>query len=259
MIADSAPKPARPTAVIKLGSTTSVVLVAARLAEPQWREYRTLNLLTPSGASQLPELLKRWDKQLTQMGALTPLVAGGEAFRRHPELVPIVTNHFSRWWNLTGVQEGRLAWIGVKAADPAADVVVDIGGGSTEMVTATQTYSMPIGAARPNAQVVWPALPRGRPVLVGGTAVVLSRVFGADTVDSDSIRDLGRHAASPAWRALVAREAGSPQRADLFWGGLQCLLQLLAVQAWTAVTISPRGLLEGLWLIASLGRRTGQR
>lgn len=244
----------RPIAVIKIGTTSTVLLVASSLKDPLVREQTVVDLMAADRVKMLTEVLERFDRLLRPWGNLKVLVAGGEALRIFPHLQNAVAHRPWPLWRLTAVEEGRLTYAAVKAADPHAEVVVDLGGGSLELITATKTYSFPWGAARPGPDpgTKWPPLPLGRAVLVGGTAVLASRLLGRQEVTAEDLK--GLILSPPGPQAL-----GDPVRARIFPQGLNILNTLVSHYRWPCLTVTSVGLTEGLWLAASLGRGAGYR
>jgi exopolyphosphatase/guanosine-5'-triphosphate,3'-diphosphate pyrophosphatase len=161
--------------------------------------------------------------------------------------------------------------------------LIDIGGGSTEVVTATRgdqpsVMALAIGAAtlagrhvtadpplpdevaamRADARSAVAALPGiGVPtaLAVGGTADNLARIAGSGTLTTDSIAwilgRLGEMTAEEAAAAFGVRVA----RARLLPAGAAILLAVLERWGSDEVEVSPAGLREGALLaVASAGR-----
>ncbi len=240
-----------PRAIVKFGSTSAILLVAEHLQHPTVYQQELIDVFSPGGPEALIKVAQSWREDLRRRG-IEALAAGGEAIRRNAGLEARLRALFPHWWHLTGEMEGRLAWIAVKAGDSLVDGVVDIGGGSTEIITADGTWSFSIGAARfTEAHVSWPPLTDiAHPAFIGGTAVSLARWAGRDRLTLREVRAMQQ--------ALLAdpqqfRE-WSPLRRRILPQGLAILAQLLEHGGWPTFTVSTRGLTEGLWLAASLGR-----
>lgn len=236
--------------IVKFGSTSTTMLVAQHLDQPLLREQRLINLFGPEGPEQALVWAGELKRRAAALGA-TPLAAGGEAVRANPDLERALQEVFPRWWHLTPESEGRLAWAAVKARHPSCDIVLDIGGGSTEIVALDQTWSLPVGAARSPEVVTWPELSRyERPVFIGGSAVSVSMWTGRGRCSPGDVENLRQSLLiNPeqftSWDTL--RRAILPQ-------GLALMASLVERGRWPTFEISGRGLTEGLWLAASLGR-----
>lgn len=240
----------RAVAVIKLGSTSSRLVVASRLTRPLADEYQMLSLMAADAEETLNLLLADWHQRLARW-QVSPLVAGGEALRRRPHLIRVIQRYFSRVWWLDGPTEGRLAWMGVVSANPSAGVVIDVGGGSTEVVTSRASWSFPVGAATLPQSVVWPEIRVAHPVFVGGTARVLGEWCGGSRFTREDVHRLSDVAEG------VEKVPGlslDPGRLPLLTQGLAVIDEMMAHSGWSAATGASQGLTEGLWLAASLGR-----
>lgn len=239
------------TAIVKFGSTSTTMLVAARLDQPQFREQRLFRLFEPGGFDELYSFARDLGQTSASRG-LQPLAAGGEAFRLHPHWEQKLKVWFPRWWHLSAQEEGRLAWLAVKAERPYTDVVIDIGGGSTEIVSHHTAWSISQGAARPSFSLVdAPDLREfHHPVFIGGTAVSLATwakrhiLVPQDIADLQCTLQTGR-ADLPQWDSV---------RLKILPAGLALMSALIERSAFTQFEVSQRGLTEGLWLAASLGR-----
>lgn len=237
-------------AIVKFGTTSTTLLVAERLTQPLAREQRLINLMTAEGTERAVSWARALSVRTRDLKVL-PLAAGGHAVRANPELESRLRQLFPRWWHLTASMEGRLAWIAVKAAVPVCDVVVDIGGGSTELVTQDHVWSIPVGAASGFDEVSWPDLAAlQRPVFIGGTAVALQAWAGSPRLSRADVQTLGEQ---------LQQEPGlfrqwDPLRRRILPMGLRILDSIMAAQGWSEGLASERGLTEGLWMAASLGR-----
>ncbi|NMP20830.1 hypothetical protein [Sulfobacillus harzensis] len=239
-----------PVAVIKIGSTSSTLLMAEDLARPMLRRQALMDLFSSPGSQALLGVLEEWVTETHRMGARL-VAAGGEAVRRNRALEDAIKCRVSGWWPLSGSQEGRLAWLAVKAERPDTSVVVDVGGGSTEVIDALRSCSVPSGAARPKASIEWPRFSGGeRPVFVGGTAVALARWAQRDPLSLDDVRAMQQAVrdADPRLDPLGA------VRRRVLPGGLAILEAICTANGCHQFSVSERGLTEGLWLAASLGR-----
>lgn len=237
-----------PVAVIKVGSTSSTLLVAESLHRPVTRQQQLLDLYREANAPVLGALLQRWTAECRALGAPC-LAAGGEAVRQNPRYQGVIGESLSAWLPLSGEREGRLTMLAVQAEMPDVDVVVDIGGGSTEVVTLRTSQSFAIGAAHPAPAIVLPRVSGSRPVFVGGTAVALRRWRGRAELDCADIIGLLDEVHKPSALTFL-----DPLRRQLLPQGLGLMKVLLDANGWDRFRVSERGLTEGLWMVASLGR-----
>lgn len=250
------PRPGRrrhrvpPAAIIKIGSTSSTLLIAERLSQPLVRDQRLFNLFEAEGQRALLTQVAVW-RCLAQSYGTEPMGAGGEAVRQSPVLAGALRPLMAHWWDLSGDAEGRLAWMAVSAEDAHTDGLLDIGGGSTEIMTRTGVVSLPWGAARQAARMDWPELPAlTNPAAVGGTVLALAAWCGRDRIERQDARALAE-----ALRTNPDQfESLDPLRRRILPGGLAVLESLWDRTGWPWLRVSRRGLTEGLWLAASLGR-----
>ena len=240
-----------PQAIVKFGSTSTTLLVAQRLDHPLLRRQQLINLYAADGPAQALKVAEELRQAANDAGTV-PLAAGGEALRDNPELEIRLRQLYPNWWHLTAETEGRLAWIAVKARHPSCDVVVDIGGGSTEFISQRQVVSVPQGAARSARHAIrWPALSAfERPVVIGGTAVALKWWTGRPGVRLGDVEAMQQ--------ALMDHpeqfQTWDPLRRSILPVGLSLLGDVFHAAGWDSIEVSERGLTEGLWLAASLGR-----
>lgn len=237
-------------AIVKFGSTSTTLLVATRIENPEIREQRLFDLFDPRGRQQVMTWAT-YLKQQAEIARAIPLAAGGEALRVNPELERRLMNIFPHWWHLTAETEGRLAWMAVKSQHHEADVVIDIGGGSTEIISQSHVWSLPLGAARRGTATAWPDLSSfHHPVFIGGTAVSLKMWTGRSPQSRRDISTL-QEALNNQSESLPVWDAG---RKKILPQGLALMLDILDHAGWRQFEVSQRGLTEGLWLAASLGR-----
>ncbi|MBS1960324.1 MAG: hypothetical protein JST80_12680 [Bdellovibrionales bacterium] len=194
---------------------------------------------------------------------------------------------------LTGDQEARATFVGAALAkmDPAQMVVMDIGGGSTELVSDTGGTSLNIGAVRMTERFLksdpvtdeefWKceaaideelkilrtwrdALKIKDPqlVTVAGTAVTLAMIqmgtgeFNRDQIDGQVIArgDAHRLVEDLKWRNVREREqmAGmEPKRADVILAGAMIYWRAMEVLDFPKAVVSTRGLRYGILRIRS--------
>ena len=244
-------------AAVKIGSTTVSYLLAEELDRPVRREAAVLNLLSrPDAATALAATVKNWLEGGNPRPARV-LMAAGQALRERPDLgraLPIPV------WTLTGSQEGHLTRLGILASAPKTrGILIDIGGGSTEIVDDAKSYSLRLGVERPVPEsTAWPEISHdgGAAIIVGGTGRAASMLLGKkayEPMSADELVNLQRVVLRYGEAWLHARGI-SDRRAALIAPGLTILNHILAHYRLRQVYWSGQGLLEGIWLAASLGR-----
>ncbi|PSR20734.1 MAG: hypothetical protein C7B45_13685 [Sulfobacillus acidophilus] len=240
-----------PTAVVKVGSTSTTLLLAERLDSPLRRAQELVDLFSEDGIARITAMAQEWSAYLGSLGVRV-LAAGGEATRTNPALERQLQQFFPNWWHLTGTMEGRLAWLAVKSRHPAAELVIDIGGGSTEIISSRIAWTFPVGATRFDAKTInWPPLDHfAPPVVIGGTAVTLAQWAACLQLDRLTVKRMHEQLTySPEKFQNM-----EPMRRKILPTGLALLDSVLAHGRWNQFQVSPRGLTEGLWIAASLGR-----
>ncbi|PSR35540.1 MAG: hypothetical protein C7B46_00685 [Sulfobacillus benefaciens] len=243
----------KPVGIVKIGSSNTGLLIAASLSQPILRVNHLVDLKTPANWPELADVLASYRVRCQESQVASGLVAGGEIFRRHREIRQLVLDQGWPLWEVSGKLEGQLTWFAVRSRDPAVDVVIDVGGGSTEIIYQSDAVSIPIGAANVTGEVDWPVIANGqRAALVGGTAYVLSRLAGTATMDpkqlAKAIDQVLEGSSSSVWRSLEV------PRQKLVIGGAKILKSLLKNYQFSQFSVSPWGYTEGLWMAASLGR-----
>lgn len=244
-------------AVLKVGSTTTVLLAAKSLENPIKNWSTTMNLMSSDRDRLLKTVLDQAHWELQALGSPPTLVAGGEVLRRFPSLVAIIRAFGWPLWVPSGIEEGQIAWLGVKSKYPAARWVVDVGGGSTEFISSQNIFSIPVGVASANRlkEVVWPPMDAARPILIGGTAEIVAQSAGSPIISRERFREL---------KGMVSKFGDlpgvvlDPARQVLVPGALMLLDSLWSHYRWESVQVASRGFTAGLWLVASLGRGGSQ-
>jgi hypothetical protein len=240
---------------VKIGSTSVGVLAATRLDDPQWIASWDLGLLEaddPWGV--LHPVLSLIRSRVAGRRPVSWIVATGEVGRARPALVDRLRDAGWHPWVLTGLEEARASWWGVQAAVPRPVTVVDVGGGSTEIVGPAVALSIGVGAAVPDGSA-WPReIPAGAAevVAVGGTARILARWFTAQDLRRTDLVTYVK--APPGPETLRDRLGISPVRARLLTGGASVLLRAMETLGVDRMTVSRRDLRWGLWLAGALGR-----
>lgn len=250
---------APPVAVLKVGSTSISVLVARCLDHPLWQASFDVGLLTaPNPGEILAHTLATIIPELRRLDVRNLLTATGEVGRVRPECAETLRRHGLHPWILTGDEEARVSWWGEQGRHAGPVWVIDVGGGSTELVGPARGLSLAFGAQQPtppaHADRLLRDLQGKMPHLVaaGGTARVAARVLGSMQLSRATLSELASGASIPD----ELREALniSELRARLLPGGASVLKWVMETAGISAVDVSPRDLRHGLWLAATLGR-----
>ncbi|MCL6563241.1 MAG: hypothetical protein K6U87_09560 [Firmicutes bacterium] len=244
-------------AAMKIGSTTLSALAGDSLSRPRWREHTVARLLGASdeeARAVLTRQLEHYRQTLASLGVRRLVIGAGELLRQRPRLLENLNPWAPAIWAMTPSEEAQLTWAAVQAAETEPVTVLDIGGGSTEVVSSRGWWSHPIGmeADQPAPEAVaWPEPPSTRLVVVGGLVQGLEALLTLQP--TRPLREslaLAEKLSVPGW---VERGVDA-DRAPLLRRGFRILGAALAAWGWPEVAFSRRGLLEGLWLAASLGR-----
>lgn len=238
-------------AVLKIGSTTSSLLVAKNLSAPLAFEQQVVNLFEPDAGTLLDKTIAHFTEIVDHLHCPRRLAAGGQALREFPDLRnPLDQRHWPVWIP-DGQMEGRLSWFAVKAHEPEMDWLLDVGGGSTELASATETISLPIGAATKNMITQWPDnIHAEAPYAIGGTAHALSILAGQSVISQVDVERVHREiTAHPDLLDFM-----DSVRRMIFPQGLAVIRAVMEHYRWTEIRYSPYGFLHGIWLAAALGR-----
>ncbi len=254
-------------AAVDLGTNTTRLLVAdvadGRVDELH-RESRITRLgegvdvrrrLLPLPIARVRNVLSDYRRTLESLGAERTLAVAtsavrdaenGEAFLGEIEWSYGFTTQLA-----SGDDEAELTRRGV---DPAAGtLVVDIGGGSTELVLDDFHVSLQLGSARYDEDVLaqLPELSPTGAIGVGGTAMQLAALD--ETVRLTRVRareQLERLAAmSVAERRGLPRM--EPERAPVIVAGAAILVAVLDAYGLDAIAVSTRDILDGIALAAA--------
>ena len=163
---------------------------------------------------------------------------------------------------LTGDEEAELTLRGVGALEPGT-VVIDVGGGSTELITESFRMSMDIGsvrlterfgvhqgAAAAYIRTQLPTLTAERALGVDGTTAELAGLAGSKTVTLAKIDE------TLEWLAVSTEEERRarlmlPDRSEVLAAGVLILRETLRHLGLTAIEASERDLLDGAALAAA--------
>jgi exopolyphosphatase/guanosine-5'-triphosphate,3'-diphosphate pyrophosphatase len=164
---------------------------------------------------------------------------------------------------LTGDEEAAMTLRGVGPLEPCT-VVVDVGGGSTELITESFRTSMDVGsvrlterfgvhqgAAAAHIRTQLPDLHVVRALGVDGTTAELAGLGGSDTVTLGTIDD------TLEWLAVTTEEERrarliEPDRSEVLAAGVLILRETLRHLGLDAITASTRDLLNGAALEAAM-------
>ncbi len=163
---------------------------------------------------------------------------------------------------LTGDEEAAMTLRGVGALDPGT-VVIDVGGGSTELITESFRTSMDIGsvrlterfgvhqgAAAAYIRTQLPTLAADRALGVDGTTAELAGLAGSKTVTLAKIDE------TLEWLAVSTEEERRarlmlPDRSEVLAAGVLILRETLRHLGLPAIEASERDLLDGAALAAA--------
>jgi exopolyphosphatase/guanosine-5'-triphosphate,3'-diphosphate pyrophosphatase len=276
-------------AAIDLGTNTTRLLVAdvadGQLEELH-RETRITRLgegvdargrLLPAPIARVRNALVDYRRVAEELGAERVLAVGtsairdaenGEAFLGEVEWSYGFTTHVA-----SGDEEAQLTKRGV--APSAATLVLDIGGGSTELVLDDFHVSLPVGSVRfterhgedvpridAETRALLPALQPRDAIGVAGTVTTLAaldlelaaydreRVHG-HRLSRDAARAQRDRLASLTVDARRALPALEPERAPVIVAGASILVAALDAYALDAIEVSERDILDGIAFAAA--------
>ena len=165
---------------------------------------------------------------------------------------------------LSGDEEAALTRRGLGDALTAGTLVIDVGGGSTELITADFRRSLDVGsvrlterfgddleAAAAHVRSLLPDLDPSRALGVDGTTAVLTAIVGRDDATAAEVESLlERLAAAPAAerRELLVEQ---PDRADVIVGGVVVIREVLRRYGLPGIARCGRDLLTGAALVAA--------
>ena len=287
-------------AAIDLGTNTTRLLVAdvddGRVDEVVRRTAITRlgegvderRRLLPLPIARVRNVLSDYRREAESLGAERALLVATSAVRDAENgeafLGEIEWSYGFTTRELTGDEEARLTLRGIatgRALDPAT-LVVDIGGGSTELVLGDERASLDIGAVRLTerflasdpptsreldacaaaAREVLPPLDPGAAVGVAGTITTVAALdLGLDAYDREKVhgRRIPRAGVESVLERLAAlplaqrREvpALEPERAAVIVGGVVILREILDRYGLDEIEASERDILDGAALDAA--------
>jgi exopolyphosphatase / guanosine-5'-triphosphate,3'-diphosphate pyrophosphatase len=231
-------------------------------------------ILLPDPVARTRAVLAEYHEQINRLGAERTLAVATSAVRDARNgatfLAEVAESYGFMTRLLSGDEEADLTRRGVGAVDDGT-LVLDVGGGSTELILAGSSTSIDVGSVRLTerflhgdpptldelaaaAELVRSLLPNlvvTEAIGVAGTVSQLYEIAGELTIETVE-RELARLAALPV--AERARVAGmDPARAPVIVGGAIVVREVLAHYSLSALTWSFRDLLDGAALeVASL-------
>ncbi len=276
-------------AAVDLGTNTTRLLVAdvvdGRLEELH-RETRITRLgegvdsrkrLLPVPIARVRNVLSDYRRTLESLGAARTLAVGtsairdaenGEAFLGEVEWSYGFTTHIA-----TGDEEAALTRRGV--APPPDTLVVDIGGGSTELVLDDFHVSLPLGSVRfterhgedvesivRETKGLLPELQPDAAIGVAGTLTTLAALdlrldaYDRKRVHGHLLSRVAAHTQRDRLAALPLDErkalpAMEPERAPVIVAGAAILTAILDAYELDAIEVSERDILDGIALAAA--------
>jgi len=275
-------------AALDLGTNTTRLLVAdvdAGTLDEVHRETRITRLgegvdargrLLPAPIARVRNVLADYRRTLESLGAERTLAVATSAVRDAENgeafLGEVEWSYGFATRLLTGDEEAELTRRGV--GPRPGTLVLDIGGGSTEVVLDDFHVSLPMGAVRfterygedvercsEEARALLPTLSPNGAVGVAGTVTTLAALdLGLAEYDRDQVHGhlLTREAVRAQLERLAALTVGErralpamePERAPVIVAGAAILVGVLDAFALAAIEVSERDLLDGVALAA---------
>jgi exopolyphosphatase/guanosine-5'-triphosphate,3'-diphosphate pyrophosphatase len=265
-------------AAIDLGTNATRLLVAdvddGEVTEVQRRTTITKlgegvdarRRLLPVPVARVRNTLSDYRRELESLGAVRTLAVATSAVRDAENgeafLGEIEWGYGFVTRLLTGDEEAAMTLRGVGPLEPGT-VVIDVGGGSTELITGSFRTSMDIGSVRlterfgvhQGAAAAYirsqlPELEAERALGVDGTTAELAGIAGGRTVTLDTIDE------TLEWLAVSDEEERRarlilPERSEVLAAGVLILRETLRHLALDAIDASDRDLLNGAALAAA--------
>jgi exopolyphosphatase/guanosine-5'-triphosphate,3'-diphosphate pyrophosphatase len=265
-------------AAIDLGTNATRLLVAdvedGRVSEVQRRTTITKlgegvdarRRLLPVPIARVRNALTEYRRELESLGAERTLAVATSAVRDAENgeafLGEVEWGYGFATRLLTGDEEAAMTLRGVGPLEPGT-VVIDVGGGSTELITDSFRTSMDIGsvrlterfgvhqgAAAAYIRTQLPTLTAERAFGVDGTTAELAGLAGGKTVT------LGKIDETLEWLAVTTEEERRarlilPDRSEVLAAGVLILRETLRHLGLAAIEASKRDLLDGAALAAA--------
>jgi exopolyphosphatase/guanosine-5'-triphosphate,3'-diphosphate pyrophosphatase len=222
--------------------------------------------LLPVPIARVRNTLTDYRRELESLGAERTLAVATSAVRDAENgeafLGEVEWSYGFKTRLLSGDEEAALTLRGVGPLDPGT-VVVDVGGGSTELISEGFRTSMDIGSVRlterfgvhQDAAAAYireqlPELSATRLLGVDGTTAELAAIAGSDTVTLDTVGE------TLDWLAVSTEEERrarllEPDRSEVLAAGVLILRETLRRLDLDSITASTRDLLNGAALEAA--------
>jgi exopolyphosphatase/guanosine-5'-triphosphate,3'-diphosphate pyrophosphatase len=222
--------------------------------------------LLPVPIARVRNVLVDYRRELEELGAERTIAVATSAVRDAENgeafLGEIEWSYGFRTRLLTGDQEAALTLRGVGPLEPGT-LVIDVGGGSTELITADFRRSLDVGSVRLSERFgadrdaaaayvrsLLPELAVGEALGVDGTTAEAVAQVGASSISRQQLEAVLERmtAASETERRELLLE---PDRADVIVAGLTILVEVLGRYGIGRLTASERDLLTGAALLAA--------
>ena len=275
-------------AAVDLGTNSTRLLLAhvhGGEVEPELRLTTVTRLgagvdasrrLSDEGIARVHEALRIYKRAIDDFGAVRTCAVGTSAIRdaaNGEELMSDIAERYGFETRIvTGDEEAQLTLSGVGALDPTT-VVLDVGGGSTELITASFRTSLDVGSVRvterylhsdpPAAEELdaaaafvrdqLPPLSPRAAIGVAGTVAQLHALAGELTAEAVA-EQLDRLASLPLEerRELPGME---PARAHVIVGGALIVREVLRRYELPRIAFSERDILDGIAREESCARK----
>ncbi|HSX22942.1 MAG TPA: exopolyphosphatase [Gaiellaceae bacterium] len=265
-------------AAVDLGTNTTRLLVADVAdgrVEPVHRETRITRLgegvdarhrLLPLPIARVRNVLSDYRRTLESLGAERTLAVATSAVRDAENgeafLGEVEWSYGFATQLVSGDEEAELTRRGVEPA--ATTLVLDIGGGSTELildgfhtslpmgsVRFTERYGENIDACRAAARELLPDLSPRDAVGVAGTVVTIAALAGESPLSRAGAREQLDRLASLTVDQRQALPKMDPDRAPVIVAGAAILVEVLERYGLDSLAVSERDLLDGIALAAA--------
>jgi exopolyphosphatase/guanosine-5'-triphosphate,3'-diphosphate pyrophosphatase len=279
-------------AAVDLG-TNSTRLLVADVKEDEIRDVEravaitglgegvdSRRILLPLPITRVRNVLTGFRRRIEELGAMRTLAVGTSAVRDAENgeafLGEVEWSYGFETLLLSGEEEARLTFRGAMLGrDPEGTMVVDLGGGSTELVTAEKAISTDVGSVRLTERLgedvegiaasvrgELPALEPARAVGVAGTITQLAALdleleeYDSDRVDGHlltlgAVERLRDRLAAMSVEERAVLPAFEPGRAPFIVAGATIVAEVLRAYGLKELEVSERDLLHAVALDAA--------